>query len=331
MEPLRLGVIGPGLIWSRSHEPALKRLGDTFQIAAFCASSERRREEIAQAYPGAPFETDYHAFVRRADLDGVIVLTPIPLNAPVALEALRAGKHVFLEKPMARTLEEGEALLQQAERSGQRLVVLEQDGYRQSWRRVRELLHAPELGQPVCYEFATNSRLGVDGPKRGFASTAWRQQAEFPLGTLFDGGHHQMAMLGAIFGKATTVYASGVSLGSGYGAYDQVLMHLAHASGLRGVISYSTHLRGNSYFYVRGTGGMLTIERERVIITTSAGEARAVELPTEAAHDVMWDAIAQAVQANVAADYSPQDAFRELVTLLAIERSIVRDQAVEIQ
>ncbi|MFH1086087.1 MAG: Gfo/Idh/MocA family oxidoreductase [Chloroflexota bacterium] len=332
MEPLRLGVIGPGLIWSLRHEPALQALSDTFRIVAFCASSERRRAEIAQAYPGAPFETDYQSFVRRGDLDGVLVLTPIPLNAPVSIEALGAGKHVFLEKPMARSLEEGLALVRQAERANRRLVVLEQDGYQRRWQMVRDLLNAPEIGRLVSYEFTINFPFDDQAHDHGgYGRTAWRQKPDFPLGTLFDGGHHQMAMLATIFGKATSVYASGVNLRPEYGVYDHVFIHMVHASGLRGMISYSNYLGGNSYFFVRGTQGMLAIERDRVTVAPYQGAERMVELPRESTHDTMWGAIARAMQAGEEVAYGPQDAFRELVTLLAIERAIVRDQAVEIE
>jgi predicted dehydrogenase len=65
------------LIWKRRHEPTLAPLRASFTISAFCASSERSRAEIAQKYPGAPFVTDYRAFVQRKDVDAVVVLTPI--------------------------------------------------------------------------------------------------------------------------------------------------------------------------------------------------------------------------------------------------------------
>jgi predicted dehydrogenase len=101
MKPMRLGIIGPGLIWQFKHRPVLSKLNSDFAVAAFCASSDRHKADAARDYPGVPFVTDLDAFVQRDDMDAVVVLTPIPLNGPVALAALKAGKDVFLEKPMA--------------------------------------------------------------------------------------------------------------------------------------------------------------------------------------------------------------------------------------
>ena len=107
MEPIRLGIVGPGLIWENRHRPTLSKLGDLYKIAAFSATSETSRQKVEHDYPGLAFFKDYRELAAWPEIDAVVVLTPIPLNAPVALAALRAGKSVFLEKPMARTLAEG--------------------------------------------------------------------------------------------------------------------------------------------------------------------------------------------------------------------------------
>ncbi len=130
---MRLGIVGPGLIWEKRHEPALEKLTDTFTVTAFCASTERYKATALARYPKAAFVTNYEQFVQREDIDAVVVLTPIELNAPVSLAALRAGKDVFLEKPMAHSLALGQQLSQTATHTGKRLWILEQDGYDARW------------------------------------------------------------------------------------------------------------------------------------------------------------------------------------------------------
>jgi scyllo-inositol 2-dehydrogenase (NADP+) len=333
MTPMRLGIIGPSLIWKYSHEPALAQLEQTFQIAAFCAHSERLKDEIAARYPGAPFVTDYEAFVTRREIDAVVVLTPLPLNAPVALAALRAHKHVFLEKPMARSLEEGEAVRQAAERAGVRLAVLEQAAYDQRWRDLRQLIRAGEIGRLVSYEWISHSRDDPQGANAGrYSGTAWRIEADFPLGTLFDGGHHQIAALCALFGKPLTLYASGVNLRPEYGRYDQVFVHFTHRNEVRGILSHASALpRGRNGLVVHGTEGWIAVERESLTIERADGTTRQVPRSRASSHEAMWRALAEAIEAGRPFDYTPDDAFRDLTILLAIERSIERDRVIELE
>jgi len=102
---LRLGVVGPGLIWQGRHQPALDKLKNIFEVKAFLAFSERNKEKVSKDFPQASFDTNSKIFMDRPEIDAVMVLTPIHLNASVALQALNAGKDVFLEKPMAHDLQ----------------------------------------------------------------------------------------------------------------------------------------------------------------------------------------------------------------------------------
>ncbi len=218
MQPTRLGIIGPGLVWQSRHRPALDKLDDAFTIAGFCAASDRHQAEVARDYPGVAFVTDVQALVRRDDIDAVVVLTPIPLNGPVALAALQAGKDVFVEKPVAHDLHLGLALVETAQRMGKRLWVLEQDTFATRWQRVREAVHSGEIGELVMYDQVIHWPLDEgQNARRGYGHTAWRIRPDFPLGMLFDGGHHQIATLSMLFGRfwgpARIISTSGVTGG----------------------------------------------------------------------------------------------------------------------
>ena len=126
MPPLRLGVIGVGLIWIRTHQPLLEPMTDAFAPVAFCDVSEERRAALAQEFLDARVRDDYRALLELAEVEAVLVLTPIALNAPVARAALRAGKHVILEKPLARSIAEGRELIATARQAGRLLCVTEQ-------------------------------------------------------------------------------------------------------------------------------------------------------------------------------------------------------------
>jgi predicted dehydrogenase len=184
MKPLRLGIVGPGLIWENSHRSVLDRMSDHFAISAFSASSERSRQKVARDYPEALFFRDYHELAASPAVDAVVVLTPIALNAPVAMAALRAGKDVFMEKPMARSAEEARELARVAREAGRRVFVLEQSAYR-PWGPVLDVLHSGEIGDLVMFDRTAHDLFdATDHPVRGYGTTDWRIHPEFPLGTL---------------------------------------------------------------------------------------------------------------------------------------------------
>jgi predicted dehydrogenase len=303
-------------------------LNDDFVVTAFCASSDRRKAEVARDYPGVPFVTDLDTFLRRDDVDAVVALTPIPLNGPVALAALRAGKDVFVEKPMAHQLEVGQALVETARRTGKRLWLLEQDAYALRWRQVRDVLQSGEIGEPVVYDQVAHWPLD-EGPyaRGGYGNTAWRIQPDFPLGIMFDAGHHLIATLSTLFGKASWVFASGVSLRPTFGDYDHILMQFGYAGKLRGTLSYSSWLGDSrNYFHIRGTAGLLTVEDDRLIVTrydgATRGTTRTVELPAEDMHEQMWRTLARCMAEQREPEYTKECALRDLAILFGVEKAI---------
>src|SRR3712207_4967569 len=111
MLPIRLGVIGAGLIWLRRHQATLAAMPEAFVPVAFADPSEQRRQQAGEMFPTAVVVSDYQALLALPEVDVALVLTPIQLNAPVALAALQAGKDVIMEKPIARSVAEAAHLL----------------------------------------------------------------------------------------------------------------------------------------------------------------------------------------------------------------------------
>lgn len=331
---MRIGIIGPGLIWKEKHEPVLQTLPDIFTIAAFCDVNDRSQEEIRQHYPDAALMTDYRDFVRSDDIDGVVILTPIPLNAPVATAAVEAGKHVFVEKPMACSLVEADTLLASTRRSGKDLYVLEQDGFDLRWRVLREIVHSGDIGEVVTFGMVAHSRFGDhEHADKGYGRTPWRKESAFPLGRLFDGGHHKFTQLAVVFGQPASIFASGVELRENYGDYDHILSHITYHSGVRGYFSYAGYLpKQRNYFFVRGTKGLIQVEENNtLIVEMENGETWGVELPSESPHVTMWGEIAEAIRKGGSVSYTPEHALRELVTLVGIDRSAKTGQSVELK
>ena len=107
-EKARIGLIGTG---SRGmyHVHNLKLIPHA-EIVAVCDIYEPNLKQAAELCPEARQYDDYHKLLEDKDIDGVVISTPLGMHAQITLDSLSAGKHVFCEKAMARTLDECKAV-----------------------------------------------------------------------------------------------------------------------------------------------------------------------------------------------------------------------------
>jgi len=94
------------------------------------------------------------------DVDAVIIATETPSHYSLAMEALRAGKHVFVEKPMAQTSEEAQSLVKESQSQNRKLMVGHLLLYHPAFLYVRDLIHSGDLGQ-VYYIYSVRVNLGI--------------------------------------------------------------------------------------------------------------------------------------------------------------------------
>jgi predicted dehydrogenase len=118
---LKVGVIGAGVIGQVMHLHFLRELHDRFEIAALCDLSWQTATDCAQYYDVDSVFTDWRELIKE-QLDAVLILTS-GSHAPIAIEAARAGKHVFAEKPMCFSAQEGVEMIASANDAGVVLMV----------------------------------------------------------------------------------------------------------------------------------------------------------------------------------------------------------------
>lgn len=336
MGATKLGVIGLGLIWEKEHEPLLREMDEAFELVAFCDTDESRRAEIERTYGDAPFVTDYHELLTMDAVEAVLVLTPIDLNAPVARDALEAGKDVIMEKPMARSVAEARALMESVARSGRRLFITEQASYTAWPDQVRELIEAGAIGELVLWDRVQHMRNVPTEDDDSYESADWRQEADFPLGTLFDGGKHHVAELAKLFGTPSSVFARGQRLRPGFGEFDHIAMlfhyenELAH--NVVGTFSQASYLPGSrNYLHIRGTQGIILLTDDGLLVEDENGNARTVERPHHNERRVMWSAIADALRNGGEPFHTLQRELEQIATLEAIDRSLHRGAEISIK
>ena len=135
-ERLRIGVVGCGLIAQVMHLHYLRELADRFEIAALCDLSEDLSRACAGDY-GVPRTFARWEDLLAAPLDAVLILTS-GSQAPIAIAAAEAGKHMLIEKPMCFSVAEGRAMIEAARRAGVTLMVGYNKRYDPAYRRLGE-------------------------------------------------------------------------------------------------------------------------------------------------------------------------------------------------
>lgn len=147
---MNIGVIGYGY-WG----PNLVRNFSEIPGSRVSMVSDLNPEHLAKAkarYPGIRVTTDYHELLSDAEIDAVVIATPVSTHFELALVALRAGKHVLVEKPMTETSEEATRLIDEAERRHRMLMVDHTFVYTGAVKKMRELVSDGGLGELYYYD-----------------------------------------------------------------------------------------------------------------------------------------------------------------------------------
>jgi predicted dehydrogenase len=157
-EQVKVGVVGCGY-WGPNLIRNLRQSPDC-QLKLICDVSEQRLRHMRRLYPEVATTGRFEDLLNGADLDAVVIATPVRFHHEMAMAALRAGKHVFIEKPMARTEAEAEEIVALAEREGLVVVVGHTFLFSPAVRRMKEIIDAGDIGE-VQYIAARRLNLGL--------------------------------------------------------------------------------------------------------------------------------------------------------------------------
>jgi predicted dehydrogenase len=150
MTATTIGVIGSGY-WG----PNLLRNfaeNESAQLRWICDLDEKRLSAMGRRYPATSTTRDYQELISDSDLDAIAVVTPVATHFQIAKDALRAGKHVLVEKPLAATAREAEELIELAERNRLTLMVDHTFVYTGAVRKMKEILTNGEIGDLLYFD-----------------------------------------------------------------------------------------------------------------------------------------------------------------------------------
>ena len=192
-DKLKVGIIGTGII-GKSHIHGYKSMRDDVEIIAVADVDPVEAQRVAQENGIPRVFSDYRDVLKIDEIDSIDVCLPNFLHAPVTIAGLEAGKHVYCEKPMARTGAEAQAMYDTAQRTGKKLAVQMGTVFTKEARTAKRLIEEGALGR-VYYvktsHYRRRGRVYVDG----YATPHFVQKEKSGGGTLLDMAIYHIARM----------------------------------------------------------------------------------------------------------------------------------------
>lgn len=221
---VRVGLVGYGPAGAFFHAPLI-RATPGLTLAAVVTRNSARRDEVAGKYGATPV-SDVCELWGLCDL--VVVASPNRTHVATAAAALARGLPVVVDKPLARTAEEGRELVRLAEERGVMLTVFQNRRWDGDFRTVRKLVEEGRLGEVRRFESRFERWRPV--PKGGWRETGGADEVG---GLLYDLGSHLVDQALRLLGPVREVYCESDVRREGVASDDDTFIALTHASGAR--------------------------------------------------------------------------------------------------
>ncbi|HET9125201.1 MAG TPA: Gfo/Idh/MocA family oxidoreductase [Solirubrobacteraceae bacterium] len=205
-----LGYWGPNLARNFAATPGC-------ELTWLCDADGAAREKLARTHPAVRATAELDDLLGDPELDAVVLATPVPTHADLAVRVLEAGKHCFVEKPLATNVADAERAVEAADRAGRVLMVGHLLEYHPGLRALKELADSGELGDEIFYIYGNRLNLGK---LRADENALWSL-----------GAHDVSVVLTLAGGDPVEVSAHGASYVRD-GVEDVVFCFLRFASGL---------------------------------------------------------------------------------------------------
>ncbi len=193
MKKLNFGIIGCGRI-TDLHAPGYAGHAGA-RIYAACDVRRENAERRAREWGAEKVYTDYRELLADPDVDAVEIITPHHLHCEICVAACRAGKHVSVQKPMALTVPECDAMIRAAREAGVKLKVFENFVFYPPYVKARELIRDGAIGEPLSIRIRLGG-AGRGGWKVPFSAWLWRLNEQTCGGgpNIFDDGYHKFSI-----------------------------------------------------------------------------------------------------------------------------------------
>jgi len=316
---VRWGIIGCGDVTEIKSGPAFSRVPNS-SISVVMRRDGAKAQDYAKRLPR--WTTDAEAVIAADDVDAVYIATPPSSHAEYALRTAAAGKPVYVEKPMARTRAEGEAMVAACAEAGVPLFVAY---YRRALPRfefVRQCLSDATIGEPTLVQMDLRWQAPAGAEQAG-----WRWDPDVAGdGLLLDLGSHGLDLLDHWFGRIDKVHGFSATRLPWSQVTDEVVGSFRFASDVLGTASWGfAGSVPSDVITITGTGGTLTVPllaEGPVQVTNAAGRVteHIIEHPKHVQEPLITTIVAELLGGTGAATRCPSTGASALRTQTVLER-----------
>ncbi len=291
------GIIGCGNVTEQKSGPAFNKVTGSRLVAVM-----RRNKDLAEDYArrhNVPrYYSDADELINDNEVNAVYIATPPGSHAEYAIRTLRAGKPVYIEKPMAANYRECVMINEAAEKAGLPVYVAYYRRTLPGFLLIKNLIEAGEIGRPLfanfqIYNYPSEAEKSGDLP--------WRVIPEISgAGHFFDLGSHQLDFLDYIFGPVKKVSSLAVNQAGMYDAEDFVAASFLFGNNITatGIWSFASSREANrDYFEIAGDKGIIktsTFTYAPIVVVNSSGTK---EFANERPENIQFYLIEQIVKA----------------------------------
>ena len=252
MRSLSVGLIGCGRVAAAAHLPVLMALPGV-RVVALAEPDPTRRAAASARVPGARALSDQRALLELDEVEAVIICLPNALHAETTVAAAERGKHVYLEKPLALTLDDGVRILEARERAGIVGMIGFNQRFNPLYRDLRRAVRTAELGPWV------GARTILAAPESTLPD--WKRSRRSGGGALLDQASHHIDLVRFVFDDEITEVSAIVR--SGRSEDDTAIVSLRLAGGLLVQSFLTIHALDEDRIEVFAEGGRLSADRWR--------------------------------------------------------------------
>lgn len=322
---MKVGLIGCGGI-SKAHAAGWRRAKEKglAEVVATCDIEEERAKERAEELGAGEVFTDYRALLSDAGVDAVDICLPHYLHCEATVAAAEAGKHVLVEKPMARNLEEGRRMLEACARNGVILMVAQNMRFDPFVERAKQLIGSGAIGKVLLAEVVWEGAPGL----RPFH----RKKELIGGGTLISTGIHPIDYIRWLVGEVRRVScflgrAAGIVEGE-----DTAVLALEFENGAVGtlVCTWAAKPGRGQGFWIYGTEGALFFEGGKLTLKSPDGDGMTFKIRRDDSISREIEHFVKCVAEGRTPRSSGEEAFRSLQVAIAAYRSAETGMAVEL-
>jgi predicted dehydrogenase len=146
-----VAVVGVGFVGGQAHVPSFKKIEGS-ELIALGATTEKRVKPLAEQY-GVKYYLDYDKLLEDPKIQAVALAVPTPMHFDLAMKAMKKGKHVLCEMPLAPTINKVKELQKTAEKNKVILMPILQFRFAPIYTRTKEMIESGLLGKPVAFHF----------------------------------------------------------------------------------------------------------------------------------------------------------------------------------